>query len=149
MKKRAEQFVKHERCLLESPAWRALSGDGRKVLDRIELEHLRHGGRDNGCLIVTYADFIAYGIGTRRIVKRCLSEAEALGLLEIKRGSNGDIRAANQYRLTYLPASNQAATNDWRQFKTIEDAKAKLSSLVKSRGRSAWLFSIASKGLPQ
>jgi hypothetical protein len=149
MKKRGENFVKHERCLLESPAWQVLSGDGHKLLSRIELELLRHGGRDNGCLIVTYADFIAYGIGTRRIVKRCLIEAEALGLLEIRRGNNGDIRAANMYRLTYLPAGNQAATGEWRQFKTIEDAKAKLSSPVKSRGRSAWLFAIASKGLPQ
>jgi hypothetical protein len=144
----SEPFVKHERALLESFAWRALSGDGRKVLDRIELEHLKHGGRDNGRLIVTYGDFIAYGISERRNVSHGLREVEALGLLEIKRGSNGDIRAANLYRLTYLPAGNQAATSEWRRFKTIEEAKAQLSGMKKSRSRSR-LFSIASKGLPQ
>jgi hypothetical protein len=146
----AEPFVMHQRVLLESPAWRALSGDGRKVIDRIELEHLRHGGRDNGRLIVLYDDFRAYGIGHSRVINRGLREAEALGLLEIKRGraGNGETRAANLYRLTYLSAGNQKPTDEWRQFKTIGEAKARLNDVKRSPSRSTWLAT-PSKELPR
>ncbi len=43
--------------MLESPAWRALTGNALKVVLRIALEHLKHGGVENGLLPVTYKDF--------------------------------------------------------------------------------------------
>src|SRR4051794_21230259 len=56
------QFLLHYRELLESPAWLGLSPRALKVLGRLELEHLRHGGQDNGKLPVIYDDFQALGI---------------------------------------------------------------------------------------
>jgi hypothetical protein len=38
--------------MLESPAYRALSLSGHRVLDRIEIEMAHHGGTDNGKLPV-------------------------------------------------------------------------------------------------
>jgi hypothetical protein len=53
----AGQFIAHPRQMIESPAWRALSLAARKALDRIEIEHLDHGGAENGKLPVTYRNF--------------------------------------------------------------------------------------------
>src|SRR5207302_4402026 len=48
-RKRADEpFVMLPRSLLESYAWRALSRAARQVIDRIVIEHLAHGGRENG-----------------------------------------------------------------------------------------------------
>jgi len=123
-------FVPHTRDLIESPAMRVLSGAGLKVLQRIELEHLRHGGRDNGRLVVPYEDFIAYGIRHFRTVSRGLREAEALGLIEIRRGRGGHGHARpNLYRLTYLPAGNIGPTDEWRKFATLAEARAQLNGI--------------------
>jgi hypothetical protein len=87
-KKAQDQFVMIRRAMLESPAWRVLSLTARCILDRIMLEHMKHGGKDNGKLPVTYADFKAYGIdphavgpGNRELV--------ALGLMKIEHGKAG------------------------------------------------------------
>ena len=58
----AGQFIAHPRAMVESPAMRALSLAARKALDRIEIEHMNHGGAQNGQLPVTYRDFEAWGI---------------------------------------------------------------------------------------
>ena len=47
----AGQFIAHPKQMVESPAWRALSLAARKALDRIEIEHMNHGGAENGKLI--------------------------------------------------------------------------------------------------
>jgi hypothetical protein len=44
--------------LLESAAMRSLSVNGRRVLDRIRLEHMAHAGLENGRLKVTWDDFV-------------------------------------------------------------------------------------------
>jgi hypothetical protein len=41
--------------MLASPAWRALTGNAMKIVMRIALEHLRHGGVENGKLPVASA----------------------------------------------------------------------------------------------
>jgi hypothetical protein len=48
--------------MLESPAYRVLSVSAHRVISRIEIEHARHGGNDNGNLPVTKHDFMAYGM---------------------------------------------------------------------------------------
>jgi hypothetical protein len=45
-----------------SPAWLALPDNARRVLDRLELEHMQHGGAENGVLVVTFDDFERHGI---------------------------------------------------------------------------------------
>jgi hypothetical protein len=68
--------------MLESPAYRVLSRAARMVLDRIEIEHMHHGGRENGNLPVTYNDFVVYGIH-RHGISPAIRESQALGFIEI------------------------------------------------------------------
>ena len=61
--------------MLESEAWRALSLNAHKVIDRVKIEHMHHGGTENGNLIVTHADFQAYGV-RRQSIAAAIREAE-------------------------------------------------------------------------
>jgi hypothetical protein len=84
------QFVPFRVDMLESDAWAALSINGRRVLDRLCIEHAHHGGTENGNLIVTYDDFVQFGI-RRQSVKPAIDETVHLGLVEITelgRGGN-------------------------------------------------------------
>jgi hypothetical protein len=112
--------------MLESPAHRVLSLSGRKALDRIFIELAHHGGNDNGRLLVTYDQFVDYGIH-RHAVGPALREIEALGFIEItQRGkaSAGEHRWPNYFRLTCVNcASGRNPTHEWRRLKTVEDAE--------------------------
>jgi hypothetical protein len=114
--------------MLESPAYRVLSLSGRRILDRIEIEHAHHGGADNGRLPVRYEDFERYGMDPHSVPPG-LREVQALGFVIITergRPSKSDFgRHPNVFLLTYLPgAHGEEPTNDWRQFKTLEHARA-------------------------
>ena len=134
-------FVPHTLALLQSPAWRALSREGLLLLARIEIEHMRHGGKQNGALIVPHGELENYISGHCRVVIRALRDAEALGLLKIRRGRAGigKWRQPNAYRLTYLETEGQEATDEWAEIKTIDDAKARLASVKRRRRPSKWL----------
>ena len=97
-------FVPHRMEMLRSPPWKAMPSPLRRILDRLELEHMRHGGTSNGHLFVSFKQFVAEGVSRRNIVA-LLHLGEALGLIEVIREqeARGDIRASNQYRLTYVP----------------------------------------------
>jgi hypothetical protein len=144
MTMRGEPFVMHHRSLLKSPAWRALSGEGHKVLHRIEEEHMDHGGKENGALIVTYDDFQENNIGHRRTIARGIREAEALGLARRIRGraGNGEFKTPSLYRLTYLSTyeggKKLAPTDEWREVKSMEDARALLAAVKDPPRPSAW-----------
>jgi hypothetical protein len=115
----------------ESPAWRALSFAARKVLDRIEIEHMHHGGAENGKLPVTYRNFEDAGV-RRHSVASALREVTALGFVEVTRkgyGGAAEVRAPSLYRLTYLPAwdagpKDGTGTHDYLKIKTDDEAEA-------------------------
>lgn len=114
--------------MLESPAYRALSLSGHRVLARIEIEHAQHGGKENGSLPVTFDQFQEYGIH-RHSVAPGMREAVALGFLQITakgRAGNAEHRSPNLFRLTYRPAKGLPGdgTHDWRAIATLEDAEA-------------------------
>jgi hypothetical protein len=118
------QYIAHRLAMIESPAYRVLSFHARRCLDRIEIEHLRHGGNENGQLPVTYDQFIEYGVMSRRFIGPALRELEALGFIEITEhgcAGNAAYRAPNKFRLTYIPAEWKA-TDEWRRIKTCEEA---------------------------
>ena len=100
------QYVPHLRELIGAPAWRALSRPAKLVLDRIEIEHMRHRGQDNGKLAVTFDDFVEHGVH-RNIIASAIRECVALGLLVITRrgcAGNAEFRAPNLFLLPYLQA---------------------------------------------
>src|SRR5262245_29403894 len=97
--------------MLESPAWRALSLSGRRVIDRIEIELAHHGGNDNGSLPVTFDDFIAYGIH-HNCIAPAIREAEALGFIKVTergRGGNAEYRLPNKFFLTFAYSRTKGA----------------------------------------
>src|SRR5436190_14169667 len=77
-----DQFVAYRVTMLGSPAWRALSLVARRLLNRLEIEHCNHGGKENGRLVCTYDDFAAYGI-RRRSIASGIAELVALGFIEV------------------------------------------------------------------
>jgi hypothetical protein len=122
------QFVPHTIDILESPAWQVLSQSARRLLDRIEVEHMQHGGAENGRLPVTFDDFERYGIH-RHSIAPAIRECEVLGFIEITRrgrAGNAEFRTPHHFRLTYLPSmAREPATNEWRKIETLEEAKIK------------------------
>jgi hypothetical protein len=115
----SEQFVPRPRSMLESEAYRSLSLSGHRVLARIELEHLKHAGKDNGRLPVTRRDFTEYGIPARCVLN-AKNELITKGFVRItKKGRSGKNGIATEYRLTYLHANNRPPTNDWKRYDSI------------------------------
>jgi hypothetical protein len=120
------QFAPRTIVMLRSPAFRALSLSGHRILARIEIELANHGGRDNAKLPVTFANFEKFGIGNRHAIARGIREACALGFVELTRpgrAGNGEFRISNLFRLTYLPAHGKGPTHEWRRLRTIEEAE--------------------------
>jgi hypothetical protein len=131
------QFRAHSIEMLESPAWKVLSLNGRRVVDRVDIELAHHGGNDNGQLPVTYEDFVEYGVSGKRHVAPAIREAEALGFIRVTehgRGGNAEYRQPNLFFVTYARARNSHAnppTDDWRKIKTIEEAE-KIAAAARS-----------------
>lgn len=114
MPPQGEQFGWITKNMFESPAWRALGINARKVLDRIMLEHLSHAGAQNGELICTYEDFQTYGV-TRRYICAALEDLKCFGFIRITHGEpNGSHRPPNIYRLTWMGTNELSATNNWK-----------------------------------
>lgn len=120
-------WVPHSAELISSAAWKARPIHVVRLLDRIELEHCAHAGRENGYLTVPYNQFVEAGIG-RRFIKAAIDEAVRLGLLIVERGlyRGGAKRRPSRYRLTYLKSKFAPAagtpyylepTHDWRNFR--------------------------------
>jgi hypothetical protein len=139
-------FIAHTRALLESDAWEGRSIHLVRVINRLELEHLDHAGKQNGYLKVTYEDFVKHRV-SRRFIKPALQEGVARGLLRIEHKGRymGDGRHdPSLYRLTYLASkyipvagapSYLDPTNEWKQF-----------SGKPERERRPFVWGAASKG---
>jgi hypothetical protein len=124
---KGEPWLWLSREILESFAFRALSGASQKVVFRIGVEHLSHGGSLNGDLAVTYRDFEAYGVAATSVLL-AIVEAVALGLIERRDGGTrawGSFKGRPaRYRLCWLPThTGEPATNRWRRFKSLDEAR--------------------------
>ncbi|MCB1469256.1 MAG: hypothetical protein KDK08_19430 [Rhizobiaceae bacterium] len=111
------------RDFLESAAFRSLSVNARKCLDRLIIEHISHNRLENGRLIVTHEQFIEYGV-TGEYVGDALDELAYKGLLKAERGKAGNGTAhPTIFTLTFdgrrdgLPA-----TDEWKKC-TLAEAR--------------------------
>jgi hypothetical protein len=115
--------------MLESPANRVMSLSAKRILERLEIELYHHGGKpeENGQLACTYDHFEEYGVYHDAIAP-AIRELVALGFVQITRpgcAGNAEYRQPTLYRLTYRHCgSHRETTDEWRQIKTIEEAKA-------------------------
>ncbi len=130
----------------ESPAWAAIPHTAKRVLERIELEHMRHAGRENGRLIVTYDDFAKADI-RRQSVALALRQLSALGFLEVTvsgyKTAGGD-KIPSKYRLTHVFSAGAyndgTPTEEWRRIKTNDHARSVLAAAVieETLGSKVW-----------
>jgi len=119
------QFAGRLRAMLESPAYRVLTLSAHRLLSRIEIELCKHAGEANGKLIVTYEQFIEYGIHKDAIAP-AIREVEALGFVEAEhdQAGNREYHWPSAYRLTYHSVGRAKPTHEWKRFDTIEKAEA-------------------------
>src|SRR5690242_16231849 len=80
-----EPWVWQTRELRASDAWRSAGINARRFIDFLLLEHMNHGGKENGLLKAPHRQLEDFGIGARRITDT-IREAEGLGLVECHRG---------------------------------------------------------------
>src|SRR6516162_33771 len=79
-----ESFIQLWVRLLESTALRSLDRYGHLMLLRLEVEHCRHAGKENGWLAVTYSQFVKWGV-PRRAIKPTINHLVKVGLLVVER----------------------------------------------------------------
>jgi hypothetical protein len=112
--------------MMQSPAYRILSRAAHQVMARIEIELRRHGGRDNGKLVVTFDDFIEYGLD-RHAIAPAIRELEALGFIRVTergRAGNAEYRSPNKFYLTFAnERDGKEPPHDWRKIQTMDQAK--------------------------
>lgn len=139
-------FIAHTLDMRRSPAWRALPDNARRVLDRLEVEHMQHAGTNNGQLVCTYNDFAKAGL-RRASIPLAIRQATELGFLRITYLGGravADVRQPTRYRLTYPPGTSRlvrgsdvreeiSPTNDWKFILTDEDAAAALARALTYR----------------
>lgn len=121
-------FIAHSREFRESIAFRSLNFPARRVLDFLELEHLRNAGFENGYLAAPYRQIQATGM-SKRDVPKAIQMLKAFGFIA---RTDVNMRLAGRknmarYRLTYLPdRSGNLPTDEWRKIerKHVEAFKA-------------------------
>ena len=62
---KGESWVWLTRELVSSPAWRHRSINCVRFIDFLMAEHMNHSGFENGNLIATYDQLVAWGIAAR------------------------------------------------------------------------------------
>jgi hypothetical protein len=120
--------------MLESAAWRSMSLNARKIVDRLIVEHLAHAGTENGNLITTYSDFQQFGLRRRSSIAPAIIEAETLGIIDvIERGGSAyaEFRNPSRYALAWLDRKDGTPpTNRWKTFETMADASKAVSKAL-------------------
>ncbi len=127
-----EPFAILTRELLASPAVRALSLTGRRLLDFLLIEDMNHAGTENGNLIATYRQLTAFGLNGN-LISGAIAELKFLGLVRVLHGgmTRGNVKRENLYRLTfYADSEGRPATNEWKG----TDAAAVAAWKAKRRG---------------
>jgi hypothetical protein len=129
-------FVGHSRAMRESPGFAALNLAARRVLDFIELEHLAHGGTDNGNLMAPYAQLEKTGISSRDI-RPAIEMLTVFGF--IRRTDAGERLGgrpnAATYALTFYPTFDGTPPTEDFRIVTLADVKFLLAERSTHRER--------------
>jgi hypothetical protein len=119
-------FVWLTRAMLESADFRGLSLSAWRVVMRIAIEHLSHGGQENGLLNVTHADFVKYGVRGSSVAA-AISEAEKAAIIRVtfRDGRSKCRKLASRYGLAWLPCWQTSANEDGDAAPTLIDRREK------------------------
>lgn len=106
-------------------SWRSLTIGARRLLDFLMIEHMRHGGKENGRLLAPRRQLEAFGISSH-LVSEAIAEVEKLGFVDVKRGEG---RRPSTYALTWLPTGDGAeASNRWRSVATADQQSQEMTA---------------------
>lgn len=112
-RKPQEPFAMLPRDLLRSDAWRSLGINERRLIDFLLLEHMRHGGRENGKLKAPWLQLIEFGAAKNQITG-AIRNVEERGLVLCERRGR---RTANLYTVTWmLMPDGSWPAQPWRRF---------------------------------
>jgi hypothetical protein len=124
-------WIWHTIELVSSPAWRTRSINCRRLIDFLEIEHLQHGGVENGSLLAPYSQLVSFGIG-RRFIHGAIKVAEQRGLIQVDRGGRKGVvlTEVSRFRLTYHWTRTKAQglwnwhepTDNWKNYSDPEPA---------------------------
>lgn len=113
---KGELWVWLTKELLESPAWRTMGVNARRLFDFLLAEHLNHAGTENGRLIAPYDQLVKYGL-PRSEIRGAIDDLVILGHIDVEPGGRWvGSNEPSRYRLTLYPdADGNPATNDWKR----------------------------------
>jgi hypothetical protein len=129
-------FVWRSLEMCRSDAFRTRGVNVVRLIEFLEIEHMKHGGKQNGKLKAPRRQLEAYGISSH-CVTDAIHDAELRGLIDCHRGG---MRVAITYGLTWLPlAGGTPATNRWRAYRdpTRKIQKSDGRTAVSPSGKSA------------
>jgi len=134
-----EPWVWLTRDLIESPSWCLRSINTVRFIDFLLVDHMNHGGNENGALMATYDQLVIWGL-TRSEIRYAIDEAEFLGLLQCGRG--GRWAGTNQpsiFRLTFLhDRENYPPTNEWKHKSEEAIREWKNDQADRRKARKEW-----------
>lgn len=146
-----EAFVCEPKSLLESPAYRALNFPALKILGFLKLEHLRHGGAENGRLQAPYRQLELLGISARN-VHPALRMLEVLGFIRVTSDGSrlGGRPNAATYALTWLPTCDgRPPTEDYKRITVARTKAYKAEKKVEAeRPRKSEAACLGEGGMP-
>jgi hypothetical protein len=114
-------------AMLDSVAYWTLKPIEVRILQVIEIEHMRHGGVENGNLIATRRQLEKRGIPIK-VIAPGLRALEVLGFIEItqRAAGIGDHAQTHRFRLTYVQPN---PTDEWRKHHDADRAEAEANSM--------------------
>ena len=129
-------FVMHSIELLSSDAWRSLTINALRMLNFLEIEHMNHGGAQNGYLMATYRQLHDFGIN-KKYIPQTIGELEDKGLIFVEHGARRRVNESypNLYTLTYRKRCvidretnvkrYYPPSNDWKNYKKKKSSSDK------------------------
>jgi DNA-binding transcriptional MocR family regulator len=106
--------------MMQSPAYRLLSGSALKVLHELRG---RFNGYNNGRIFLSYEDAASQLAMSKSTVKRAFDELQVVGFIVLKRQGVWHGRKASEWRVTFESTEGQTATHDWKQWQAPQRRK--------------------------
>jgi hypothetical protein len=130
-----------------SPAWLHRTHRAMLVTEFLEVEHMRHGGFENGNLLAPHRQLAHIGM-RRETIADAIDENIARKLV-VRTGGGVDPETGKRlpfrYRLTYLPTIDGPPTNEWKRYKAAAPAKSPEKVEKAKRAAARWAEAAAQK----
>ena len=142
---KVEAHIRVNLCLLDSPAFIALDWTARALF--LDLRH-RMRGTNNGNISAALSELRHRGWNSSATLVKALRQLEAVGLLKKTRQTIGVVRGSkvcNLYRFTDIEVYERTklgipamkSTDDYKAFKTLDEARRAIVQSAESNKKTA------------